>query len=123
MFLSLYTMKKLSAFILLLLHINFCMLIPQMEDFDFEVSDLQIDDINSLIEYVDQVVLENPDVTPGDEDDDTARNYILAQITFYCNQYSIGIPTHDFSRKEKNFFPEFAANKIPSISFDIVAPP
>ena len=99
------------------------MLIPQMEEFDFEVSDLQIDDINSLIEYVDQVVLENPDGTPEDEDNDTARNYNLTQIDFYCNKCSIEIPSHGFSHKGKNFFPEFAANKIPSISFDIVAPP
>jgi|SRR6187402_2325740 len=116
-------MKKLSAFILLLLHINFSMLIPQIEEIDFDVTDFKIDDINSLFEYVDQVILENSDITPEDEDNDTARNYSLTQIDFYCNQYSFEITSHNFPEKGKNFFPEYAANKIPSISFDIVGPP
>lgn len=116
-------MKKLSAFILLLLHINFSFLIPQTQEIDsYNIKEKQTDDINSLVEYVDQVILDNPDDTPEDEDDDSARNYSRAQIDFYCN-CSFEILSYSFSEKANISFPGNMSTKILSACVDIVAPP
>lgn len=123
MFLSLLRMKKLSAFILLLLHINFCMLIPQTQEIDsYNTKEEQTDDINSLVEYVDQLILGNPDDTPEDEDDDSARNYSHVQIDYYY-YCSFEILSNSFSEKVNISFPEHTSTKILSTYVNIIAPP
>lgn len=52
-------MKKFFAFILLLSHINSSLFFPLMEQ----------DEINSMVEFVDEKVLNHIDVTPEDKDE------------------------------------------------------
>lgn len=116
-------MKRCYAIILLILHINFTMLIPQtneIEEHDF--NGRQSDDINSLVEYVDQEILENIDYTPEDEDDDKARNYGCVQFEYF-NLFSTEAVTNHSFRSLRTTFAEQTGAKIPSISFDIAAPP
>ena len=73
-------MKKIVAFILLLCHMNTSMFLPQMDEEDVYIaSGQQVDDINSVVEYVDQVMLGHKDDTPEDEDDDSGQNFLLVE--------------------------------------------
>ena len=77
--------KKLLACILLFAHLNTSMFIPQMDE-EVDVYDSagnQVDDINTLIEYIDQDVLGHSDNTPEDEDDDTGRPLHVIKIVDY----------------------------------------
>src|SRR5215208_1440133 len=116
--------KKLAAFLLLLSHINSSMLIPQADEFDVYANGQQTDDINTIVEYIQQEVLDVPDETPEDEDDDKGQNLVswrfgdeACQQGF--NQIQIGHPLSDnapecfANYKEKEFL----------ISYDIAAPP
>jgi len=77
-------LRKLLAFILLLTHLNTSMFIPQMAEVDmYDSAGNQIDDINSLIEFIDQDVLGHYDSTPEDEDDDTERTLHVSNIIDY----------------------------------------
>lgn len=53
------------------------MFFPMVDEDDQydEVTGLQKDDINSLAEYIYQVILGHKDTTPEDEDDDQAHFY------------------------------------------------
>lgn len=52
---------------------NTAMVSPAVDEVDlFDHYGRQLDDINSLVEYIDQIVLGNHDDTPEDEDDDKA---------------------------------------------------
>jgi len=78
-------LRKILAFILLLNHLNTSMFIPQMAEVDrYDSNGTQIDDVNTLVEYIDQVVLGNYDPTPEDEDDDTEQPYHITKIIDYC---------------------------------------
>ena len=95
-----------------------------MEETDsFDANGMPTDDINSLVEYIDQVMLNNIDDTPEDEDDDYARNYSPVQNGFYYTSNASEIIPSDFPDVAKVYFPEFPEVEIPSISFDVIAPP
>src|SRR5215211_5454050 len=72
--------KKLAAFLLLLSQINSSMLLPQAEDIDVYANGQQTDDKNTVVEYIQQEVLDIPDETPEDEDDDKGQNLISWKI-------------------------------------------
>lgn len=78
-------LKRILAFILILSHLNTSMFIPQMnEEVDvYDSAGNQVDDINTLIEYIDQDVLGHYDPTPEDEDDDTDRPLHIIKIVDY----------------------------------------
>ncbi len=47
------------------------MFIPQLDELDvIDEKGYQLDDTNSLYDYIDEVILRNKDTTPEDEDDD-----------------------------------------------------
>src|SRR3954466_4082174 len=78
-------LRKILAFILLFAHLNTSMFIPQMDE-EVDVYDSagnQVDDINTLIEYIDQDVLGHNDNSPEDEDDDPARPLHVIKIVDY----------------------------------------
>jgi hypothetical protein len=118
-------MKKLLAFFVLLSHINFTMLIPQVDERDtFEQNGRQTDDINSLFEYIDQVVLGNRDDTPEDEDDDTARVFQVVKMDNYSfSQDVLVVDQAEFAFREKARYPLMATQKIPVVYFDVQLPP
>jgi hypothetical protein len=78
-------LKKILAYILLFAHINTSMFIPQMdEEVDtYDSAGNQVDDINTLIEFIDQDVLGHYDNSPEDEDDDTGRPLHAIKIVDY----------------------------------------
>jgi hypothetical protein len=71
--------KKAITFLVLLLYINTSMVRPAVDEVDsFDHCGRQLDDINSLLEFIDQIVLGNQDDTPEDEDDDKANLFDAA---------------------------------------------
>lgn len=118
-------MKKLLAFLVLLSHMNFSMFIPQVDEMDlFDANGTQTDDINSLFEYVDQVVLGNKNDTPQDEDDDNARYFHLVKMNDYAfQQQVIELKKATPHTATKTNYPPYLEQKLSSLYFDIQSPP
>src|SRR5215203_1092819 len=108
-------MKNLLAFLVLISHMNFSMFLPQMAEVDiYDANGMQQDDINSLIEYVDQVVLGNHDDTPEDEDDDSGQNFSLAKTVDYLYQQNFFVIEQHFTPILPRIFSDYTANHIRS---------
>jgi hypothetical protein len=118
-------MNRLLSFLVLISHMNFIMFIPQVEEIDlFNVQCVQEDDINSLYEYVDQIVLSGEDVSPEDEDDDTARYFYVTQVDQSpFHQLNIVLKNPAYSLPHKIDFPSDPNQKLPSLFSDIQSPP
>jgi hypothetical protein len=116
-------MKKLTAFILLLMHMNYFMFLPQVEETDsYDTSGKQTDDINSVVEYV-RVVL-GLDKTADDEDDDSANNFTLVKTCDYIYQQQITIlETPGFIEISNRAYGEYKTPAPLFTCFDIISPP
>lgn len=116
-------MKKLLAFILLLSHMNTSMLLPQApEDDVYDKNGNQVDDINSIVEFV--MVHLGIDHHADDEDDDQGQNFHIVKVFEYCFQPVFNtIKTNEFSITEHAMFGEYKEDKIPNISLEITIPP
>ena len=69
-------MKQFSVYLLLALHINFFMFLPQCPEMDVrDANGQQQEDINSLIEWANVAL--GIDTTPDDEDDDNGTKFIV----------------------------------------------
>jgi hypothetical protein len=90
------------------------MLIPQTDEVDLQsTSGVDRDDINSLVEYVDQEILDNIDY----------RDCRFIQIDCSHIIYFAQFISNDCSALPKCPFPNFLVDQITSVSFDIVSPP
>lgn len=118
-------MKNLFAFLVLISHMNFTMFIPQVDEVDgFDAAGQQVDDINSLYEYVDEVVLGHKDTTPEDEDDDSGAYYHIQKVdNYYCNRMVNVVKRAAFFANNKKNFPVLKQEKLPSVFFEIQCPP
>ncbi len=116
-------MKKLLAFILLLSHMNTSMLLPQVpEDDVYDGNGDQVDDINSIVEFI--MVKLGIDHHADDEDDDQGQNFHVVKIFEYCFQPVFSeINDNGFAIDKKAMFGVYKENKISNISFDIIIPP
>ena len=116
-------MLRIFGFILLLGHMNFSMFMPQVNEVDgIDASGIQKDDINSLLEYVDQVVFENPDLTPEDEDDDSGQNFHLIGIEYYFEPFP-ELVEHYLARINFQKFYENFLCRISAVALQILTPP
>ena len=118
-------LRKLFAFILLLNHLNTSMFIPQVDEQDvFDKNGVQVDDINSVVEYVDEVVLNNKDNTPEDEDDDTAKSFHVSKLVDHCYQLPIAEVTENpFTEKIVYTFDPYKENKVSPVYTSVISPP
>lgn len=98
---------------------------PQVAETDvYDAAGQQVDDINTVIEYIDEVVLDNKDTTPEDEDNDDGQNFHLVKT---CDVY-FQTPTIQLKRKpllisQKQQFVQFEEPAIAAPLFDVIAPP
>ncbi|MFT3705167.1 MAG: hypothetical protein QM802_22560 [Agriterribacter sp.] len=118
-------LKKIIVIFVMLVHVNGSMLMPQVAETDiYDKNGRQIDDINSVVEYIDEVVMGNKGDTPLDEDNDDGQNLHIVKTFDYDFDISFLIikkkPTSTSSKKQ--FF-YFAENKISAPLLDIIAPP
>ncbi|HWJ92520.1 MAG TPA: hypothetical protein VNR87_15490 [Flavisolibacter sp.] len=118
-------MKNLLAFLVLLSHMNFSMFIPQLDEQDEQdEAGCQLDDVNSLYEYIDQVVLGHKDDTPEDEDNDSPAVYHIVKINGYSfSQNIVVIKRPELMLRNKAPYPLFVTQKMPSVFFEIQSPP
>jgi hypothetical protein len=100
------------------------MLLPQVAEVDsYDTAGLQRDDINSVYEYIDQVLLGNLDATPEDEDDDSGRNFFLPKMLDLYRSKEV-ILTPDFKpRNVKNTYPSLREPNLRARFTEIIAPP
>ncbi len=115
-------MKKILAFILLISHMNTSMLLPQVPEVDiYDANGNQIDDINSVVEYV--MVKLGFDHHADDEDDDSGQNlHLVTGFQYTFEPYFLPL-IKEYSASEINSFAEFTHLKAPSVSYDIIVPP
>lgn len=103
------------------------MFFPMVDETDiYEKSGVQRDDINSLAEYIYQVLLGHRDSTPEDEDDDQAHFYQLKSGISYSvtSQYISPIsPEFNMRGVSKIFFLNFSERVPLPVSYDIQDPP
>jgi len=117
--------RKILAFILLFNHLNSSMFVPQLDERDmFDKNGFQVDDINSVIEYVDQVILNNKDNTPEDEDDDTAKSFHVAKMVDHCYQLPLQEVTENpFTETVVYTFDTYKEAKVTPVYPSVVSPP
>lgn len=99
------------------------MLLPQVQETDvYNRNDQQVDDINSVLEYI--AVQLGVDTTPDDEDDDTGQNFHLVKIPEYSfEQQFIIIERDDFTEIKKHTFSDYTPAKLRLMAYDILTPP
>ncbi len=92
---------------MLLLHINYYMFLPQGSETDvYDANGQQVDDCNSVVEWVGIAL--GYDKTPDDEDDDDGNNFVLTKacdIYFHQQQFIIISPLEIPAGESKTFFP------------------
>lgn len=82
-----------------------------------------VDDINSLSEFVYEVVLDHKDTTPEDEDNDQARDFHVLKLgTSFC-QNVVVIQFFDLEKDVIVIDPIPVEEKISSVFFEIPSPP
>jgi hypothetical protein len=118
-------MKKVLAFLVLLSHINFAMFIAQVDEVDIYTKDgQQVEDINSLFEYVDEVILGNKNPHPLDEDDDNARYFHASKFDDYCfSQLGTELKKSNTLSSIKTKYPPYIEKKLGLVFLDIQIPP
>ena len=118
-------LKKLLIFIVMLVHINGSMFLPQVAEQDiYNAQGQQQKDINTVIEYVDEVLMDNHDKNPVDEDNDQGQNFHLVKMVDYYFEIDFSPIKHKpVVAIAKNKFSLFPEEKIHSVTLDILAPP
>ena len=102
------------------------MFIPQMAEVDmYDPGGQQVDDINSLVEFIDQEVLGHYDNTPEDEDDDSGNPYHLIKIIdFTWHPYVTEIQTKPAaSEQPAKSFTGYIEHKLVPRYPNLVSPP
>lgn len=101
------------------------MFLPQVAEIDqFDKNGNVVDDINSVTEYIDQVVLGNTDTTPEDEDNDDGQNFhCVKTVEYNYDRHSVLIAPVFFIEKKQTEFPDYQTPSILAPSMDIATPP
>jgi len=101
------------------------MFLPQVaEDDQYDTAGRQMDDINSVSEYIDQVILGNEDPTPEDEDADNGQNFhIVKTVEYNHQQTSISIQRAAFIEIGIHEFSEYMLPQLSLPTLDVATPP
>jgi hypothetical protein len=120
-------LRKILAIILLLNHLNTYMFIPQMAEVDsYDRAGNQVDDVNTLVEYIDQEIMGHHDNTPEDEDDDSGQPYHIIKLQEHSwHPYVVTIQTKvTFSDKPAKVFTGYIEHKpTPGFPHSLLQPP
>ena len=118
-------LRNLTIFIVLLVHINWSMFLPQVAEQDiFNAQGQQQKDINTVIEYIDEVILDKHDKNPIDTDNDQGQNFHLVKIVDYYFEVDFTPVKHrPLIAAAKQQFCLFSEEKLYLVTLDILAPP
>jgi hypothetical protein len=100
------------------------MFIAQVDEMDtYDANGQRINDINSLTEYISEIILGHHDPSHPDEDDDNARYFHMTATTLYdFQQYKMNVP-EDLKAGNKKAYAFFKENKWLSPFLEINSPP
>lgn len=102
---------------------NISMFLPQVPESDvYDEQGNQVDDINSVVEFV--LVKLGIDHHADDEDDDSGQNLHLVKVAEYC--FEPVVTTLNFNNAfeiKPALYIVYKETKTPSVSFDIIIPP
>ncbi|MBW8686744.1 hypothetical protein [Chitinophaga rhizophila] len=120
-------MARLFAYILLFVHVNTTMFVPVADERDvYDACGRQINDINTFLGLIDQVILGNTAITTQDEDDDLAHYFTgsTGVTCFVSNMQEIVLTREEPSTVDLAVaFPRLQVQKVSSIAYDILTPP
>jgi hypothetical protein len=118
-------LRKFAIFIVMLVHVNGSMFLPQVAETDmYNTGGQQKNDINSVLEYVDEVIMGNLDQTPVDEDNDQGQNFHLVKLVDYYFEIDFSpVKQEPISGTAKNSYSLFREAAVYPVSLEIPAPP
>lgn len=118
-------LKKIAIFIVMLVHVNGSMFLPQVAEQDiYNAQGQQQKDINTVIEYVDEIFMDKHEKNPVDEDNDQGQNFHLVKIVdYYFHIVTTPVKHKPFSIEKKTLFSLYAESKLSPVTLDILAPP
>ena len=104
---------------------NFSMFIPQVDEVDlYDANGTRINDINSVTEYISDVLLHHKGKPRKDEDDDNARYFHCGKTVNYCFTPQVSVITPDHRAGNDGItFPNISASKPLSVYYEVVTPP
>ena len=117
--------RKFLIFLVMLVHINGSMFLPQVAEIDvYNAQGQQEDDINTVIEYVEENILDNHQANPEDEDNDQGQNFHLVKIVDYYFELDFSSFRHKpVIASAKSKFCIHPEEKIFPVTLEIIAPP
>ncbi|HYM92497.1 MAG TPA: hypothetical protein VET23_00005 [Chitinophagaceae bacterium] len=117
-------LRHFLTLVLLVSHVNVSMFIAQLDEVDiYDAKGRPYNDINTLTEYIHDVLLHRKNKPRQDEDDDNARYFQVSTSSLYDLQhYKVKVTAEDFSRN-KNEYSLFKENKWFSPFLEITLPP
>lgn len=115
--------RRPLALLLLVAHVNFFMCIAQVDEVDaYTPAGQRINDINSLAEYINDVVLKHNDKNREDEDDDNARYFHMAKVDYNFSQ-PVTAPCSKNYEESKSSFPLVDDDDLHPVYFEVITPP
>lgn len=111
----------------LFMHVNTYMFFPMIDEKDqYELNGMRKDDINSLVEFIDQILLGHRDSTPEDEDDDHVHYYHVRSVNYYIAQCEVHPPIIRAPFEPVQDAVEYGipvVPQLPDMTYDISGPP
>lgn len=117
--------RNLFAILFLTTHVNVTMFIAQVDEVDtYDAKGRRQNDINTLGEYIHDIILHHSKKQRPDEDDDTARYCQVSSNTLYdFHQYKVKTASDDLLNDQKKEYSLFIESKWHSLFLDILSPP
>ncbi|MFI5133625.1 MAG: hypothetical protein ACHQEB_04775 [Chitinophagales bacterium] len=118
-------MRHFFALLLLVSHINVSMFIAQVDEVDtYDAKGKPLNDINTLTEYIHDVLLHKQGKPRPDEDDDNARYFQVSVSSLYdFQQNKIKTSSEDLGTNNIKEYSLFKENKWLSPVLEITSPP
>lgn len=115
---------RFIIFVILLLHVNYSMFIAQVDEVDvYDKNGAQVEDVNSLVEYVDVILFGKEHRHKADDDDDCARFFHSIKVDYFFNQQVCVTKNISPVFGHKQLFPVYESGKPSSAYTEIQTPP
>jgi hypothetical protein len=115
---------RFIIFVILLLHVNYNMFIAQVDEIDlYNAKGEQVEDINSLTEYVDVILFGNKHHHKADDDDDCARFFHSVKVDYFFQQPVVVARNLSKEIAQNKIYPIYNAEKPSSAYTEILTPP
>jgi hypothetical protein len=119
-------MKRIIGLLFMLIHLNTSMFIPVMDEEDiFDAHGCQINDINTLTQFISQEIMGHTKTITKDQDDDQAHYFNSLkshQVTF--NYFQTVVMTEQTVQvKDVIYLASLNDRHVASVTYDVAAPP